>query len=262
MLNLYGHKFNQNLIMGTARFPSPAILKQAIEQAEIELVTVSLRREMSGNKQGEHFFDILKSTGVKILPNTAGCMSVKEAVVTAHLARDLFATDLIKLEVIGDEYTLQPDPFALLEATKILIKEGFSVLPYMTEDIVLASRLVEAGCQVLMPWGSPIGSGQGIINPSAIKRLKDRFPEVSLILDAGIGKPSHALEAMELGCDAVMVNTAIALAADPVSMAVSFQFATKAGILAKKSGCMEKRDFAEASTPTLGQPFWHQVKNK
>ena len=191
--------------------------------------------------------------GVRVLPNTAGCHSVKEAVTTAQMAREIFATDWIKLEVIGEADTLQPDVFGLVEAARILSEDGFSVFPYMTEDLVVAERLLEAGCKVLMPWGAPIGSGKGLNNVFGLRALRAHFPEVPLIVDAGLGLPSHAAAAMELGYDGVLLNTAVAKAGDPVAMAGAFGRAIEAGRVAFLAGPMESRDMAAPSTPVVGR---------
>src|SRR5215468_9193195 len=172
---------------------------------------------------------MIQELGVRVLPNTAGCHSVKEAVTTAEMAREVFATNWVKLEVIGEADTLQPDPFGLVEAARILSAEGFEVLPYTTEDLVVAERLLEAGCKVLMPWGAPIGSGRGLNNLFGLTALRAHFPEVPLIIDAGLGVPSHAAQALELGFDAVLINTAVAQARDPVQMAAAFARAVEAG---------------------------------
>ena len=193
---------------------------------------------------------------MRVLPNTAGCHSVREAVTTAHMARELFETDWIKLEVIGNADTLQPDPFGLVEAARVLVAEGFKVFPYMTEDLVLADRLLQAGCEVLMPWGAPIGTGRGLANPYALKSLRRYLASVPLIIDAGIGAPSHAAEAMEMGFDAILLNTAVSRAADPVSMARAFALAIEAGRSAFEAGLMEMRDMAVPSTPVAGTPFF------
>ena len=211
------------LLLGTARYPSPEIMQGAISASGCEIVTVSLRRESASENKNERFWDYLKSSGAHILPNTAGCHSVKEAVTTAHMARDLFDTKWIKLEIIGNDETLQPDPFALLEASKILIEEGFEVFPYTTDDLIIAERLVEAGCRIIMPWGSPIGTGQGIRNQDALLKIREHLPHVSLIVDAGIGKPSHAAKAMELGYDGVLLNTAVATGSRASSYGQSIQ---------------------------------------
>jgi thiazole synthase len=184
---------------------------------------------------------------------------VREAVTTAQLARELFDTPWIKLEVIGDDETLQPDPGGLLEAAVILVKEGFEVFPYCTEDLTIALRLRDAGCGVIMPWAARIGSARGILNRDALTLLRARLPDVTLVVDAGLGAPSHAADALELGYDAVLLNTAVAKAADPVGMAKAFRLAVEAGRLAHEAGLMGPRDFASPSTPVVGTPFWHAV---
>lgn len=247
------------LYLGTAGYPSPDILAKSIEVAAPGMLTVSLRRESTEGK-GQGFWNIIKSFDIPILPNTAGCHSPKEAVTTAQMAREVFETNRIKLEVIGDDYTLQPDPYGLLLATEELIKLGFKVYPYMTDDLVLATKLVDLGCDVLMPWGAPIGSGRGLNNPYALKILRDRFPGKTLVVDAGIGAPSHAAAAMELGYDAVLLNTAVSKAGDPVKMAGAFANAVKAGRDAYLSGIIAPQENASASTPLLDKPFWHQDK--
>jgi thiazole synthase len=251
--------FESRLLLGTSRFPSPQVMQEALVSSGTEIVTVALRRQSPHERGGETFWELITRLKLTVLPNTAGCRSAKEAVSTAHLARELFNTRWIKLEVIGDEQNLVPDPFGLLEAARILSGEDFEIFPYTTDDIVVAERLLHAGCRVLMPWGSPIGSGQGLANPSALKNLRARFPEVPLILDAGIGRPSHAAQAMELGYDACLLNTAIATADDPVRMAKSFSLAAQAGRLAFEAGVMSPRATAVPSTPVLGTPFWNEV---
>jgi len=175
------------------------------------------------------------------------------------MSREMFNTDFIKLEVIGDDYNLQPDPFALVEAAEHLIKKGFKVLPYCTDDLVLCKKLLDVGCQVLMPWGSPIGTGKGLMNPYNLETLRERLPDVTLVIDAGIGKPSQAMQAMELGFDAILLNTAIAKAQNPVAMARAFNAAVTGGRMAYEAGTMESRQTASPSTPVLGTPFWQQV---
>src|SRR4029077_19447192 len=180
-LKLYGVELSSRLLAGTAQYPSPVILARAIEEAKAEVVTVSLRRESGGSRAGEHFWSLIRDLGLRVLPNTAGCRSVKEAVTTAHMARELFDTPWIKLEVIGDADTLQPDVFGLVEAARILAQDGFEVFPYTTEDLVVADRLVEAGCRVLMPWGAPIGSARGLNNVYGLKSLRAHFPDIPLV---------------------------------------------------------------------------------
>jgi thiazole synthase len=214
-------------------------------------------RWAGGGKAGDAFWKIISSLGLKVLPNTAGCRTVRDAVTTAAMARELFGTPWVKLEVIGDDETLQPDVVGLVEAAEILIRDGFEVFPYCTEDLTVIGRLIDVGCQVVMPWASPIGSAKGLLNPYLLKTLRARFPDVPMIIDAGLGAPSHAAAALEMGFDAVLLNTAIAKAADPVAMARGFRLAVEAGRLGFEAGLMEPRDFASPSTPVVGTPFWH-----
>lgn len=255
MLTLYGRDFASRLLLGTAQYPSPAVLADAVRRSDTQIATVSLRREMGGNQNGQAFWSLIQSLNVTVLPNTAGCHSVKEAVTTAHMAREVFGTNWIKLEVIGDSDTLQPDIFGLVEAAKILCDDGFEVFPYMTDDLVLAERLLASGCKVLMPWCAPIGSARGPQNIHALKTLRSHFPDVPLIVDAGVGRPSHATQVMELGFDAVLLNTAVAKAGDPALMAEAFGKAIAAGYAACQAEPLEPRDFAAPSTPILGQAF-------
>lgn len=252
----YGVALSSRLLLGTAQYPSPQILTDAIRGARVDVVTVSLRREAARARGGERFWDMIKSLGVHVLPNTAGCRTPKEAVTTAQMARELFETDWIKLEVIANDDTLQPDVFGLVEAATILAREGFKVFPYTTEDLGVAERLLAAGCEVLMPWGAPIGTGRGLANPYALKTMRNYFPGVPLVVDAGMGAPSHAAQAMEIGYDAVLLNTAVAKAADPVAMARAFSLAVEAGRTAFEAGLMEARDMAAPSTPVAGTPFF------
>jgi len=255
MLQLYQTQVRSHLMLGTARYPSPAVLADAVRAARAEVVTVSLRRESAGERAGQAFWALIRELGVRVLPNTAGCHSVKEAVTTAHMAREVFGTSWIKLEVIGEEDTLQPDVFGLVDAARSLCAEGFEVFPYTTEDLVVAERLLAAGCRVLMPWGAPIGSGRGLNNLFGLKALRAHFPEVPLVIDAGLGVPSHAAQALELGFDAVLINTAVAQARDPVQMAGAFAQAVEAGLAARAAGPIEARDFAVPSTPLIGTAF-------
>ncbi len=250
-------QLNSRLLMGTALFPSPEVMVDAIRASATEVVTVALRRQVPGDRAGEGFWELIRQLNVSILPNTAGCRTVQEAITTARMARELFATNWIKLEVIGDDYTLQPDPVALVEAARVLNQEGFEVFPYTTEDLIVAQRLVEAGCQIVMPWASPIGSGRGVMNPYLLKTLRARLPDTTLIVDAGIGRPSDAARVMELGFDGVLINSAIALAEDPVTMGEAFRAAVEAGRKGFRAGVMEPRETASPSTPVVGTPFWH-----
>jgi thiazole synthase len=252
---LYQIDVRSRLMLGTARYPSPAVLADAVRAARAEVVTVSLRRESAGERAGQAFWSLVRELGVRVLPNTAGCHTVKEAVTTAHMAREVFATTWIKLEVIGEDDTLQPDVFGLVDAARTLCAEGFEVFPYTTEDLVVAERLLGAGCKVLMPWGAPIGSGRGLNNLFGLTALRAHFPEVPLIIDAGLGVPSHAARALELGFDAVLINTAVAQARDPVRMAAAFAQAVEAGFAARQAGPIEPRDLAAPSTPLIGTAF-------
>ncbi|WP_291732415.1 thiazole synthase [Leisingera sp. F5] len=250
-MQFYGTEITSRLLLGTAQYPSPAVLAEAVKSSGTGIITVSLRRE-TADGSGAGFWEILRETGCRILPNTAGCHSVQEAVTTAHMARELFDTPWIKLEVIGHSDTLQPDVFGLVEAARILSDEGFQVFPYTTDDLVVGERLLEAGCEVLMPWGAPIGSGQGLRNPDALRAMRAHFPQVPLIVDAGIGRPSDAAQAMELGMDAVLLNTAVAKAGDPAGMARAMTLAIEAGRAGFAADPMERRDMAVPSTPVLG----------
>src|ERR1700750_3170289 len=236
MLNFYGKTFSSRLLIGSALYPSPAIMQAAIRASGAEIVTVSLRREAAGGKTGDAFWSLIRELDVTVLPNTAGCRSVREAVTTAKLAREPFATSWIKLEVIPDNDPLQPDVVGLVEAATILTKDGFEVFPYCTEDLSVAMRLVDAGCKVVMPWAAPIGRAKGNTNREALKLMRARLPDITLVVDAGIGAPSHAAHALELGYDAVLLNTAIAKAADPVAMANAFRLGIEAGRVASEPG--------------------------
>ncbi|MBE1282802.1 MAG: thiazole synthase [Rhodobacteraceae bacterium] len=248
---IYGSEIHSRLLLGTAQYPSPAILSEAIRASGCEIITVSLRRE-TADGSGAGFWELLRDTGTRILPNTAGCHSVQEAVTTAQMAREVFGTNWIKLEVIGHSDTLQPNVFGLVEAARILCADGFQVFPYTTDDLVVGEKLIEAGCDLLMPWGAPIGSGQGLRNPDALRAMRAHFPDVPLIVDAGIGRPSDAAQAMELGMDAVLLNTAIAQAGDPIGMARAMALAIQAGQAGFVADPMERRDMAVPSTPILG----------
>lgn len=255
MVDFYGRDFVSRLLLGTALYPSPAVMAEAVQASGAGIVTVSLRRESAGAQAGREFWQLVQSLGVAVLPNTAGCHTIREAVTTARMAREIFATPWIKLEVIGEEDTLQPDLFGLVEAARILTEDGFEVFPYTTEDLVAAERLVAAGCKVLMPWGAPIGSGLGLANPQGLKRMRGHFPDITLVVDAGIGRPSHAAAAMEMGYDAVLLNTAVARAGDPVAMARAMGDAVAAGRAGFEADPMEPREMAAPSTPVVGKAF-------
>lgn len=255
-LSLYGTNVASRILVGTAGYPSPDVLARAVKAARAAIVTVSIRREAAGGRVGETFLDLIHALNVTVLPNTAGCRTPREAIATAQMARELFATNWVKLEVIANDDTLQPDVFGLVEAAAVLTRDGFKVFPYTTEDLSVAEKLLSAGCEVIMPWAAPIGTGRGIANRSAMQSLRAYFPDVPLIVDAGIGAPSHAAEALELGYDGVLLNTAIAKATDPVRMAEAFAAAIEAGRLGFEAGLMGARDMAVPSTPVAGTPFF------
>jgi thiazole synthase len=250
-----GRTLRSRLLLGTGGFPSLDLMSGAIAASGAQLVTVALRRlDPAGRLPGGgSLIDVLTDAGVKLLPNTAGCRTARDAVITARLAREAFGTDWIKLEVIGDEDTLLPDAPELLRAAEELVDEGFVVLPYTTDDPVLARRLVDVGCVAVMPLGSPIGSGMGIRNPYNIALIREAV-DVPVVLDAGIGTASDAALAMELGCDAVMAASAIARAQDPVAMASAMRSAVQAGRLARSAGRIPRRVYATPSTPDQGAP--------
>lgn len=259
MWQLADKKINNRLLLGTALYPSLSVMKESILAAKVEVVTISLKRELAGGSTNNHYFlDEIRKLKCHLLPNTAGCFTAKEAIVLAQIAREIFGTHWIKLEVIGDHDTLQPNPFELVYAAEALIADGFQVFPYCTEDLVLCKRLVEVGCNILMPWGSPIGSGQGLLNPYALSILRARFPDITLMVDAGIRTPSQAAEVLEMGFDGVLVNSAVALSADPAKMAKAFSQAVSAGRLAYEAGLMPKRHLAHSSTALIDTPFWVQ----
>ncbi len=249
VLTIAGRTMRSRLLLGTGGFPSLELMAEAIAASGSELVTVALRR-VDPKARGS-LIDVLADAGVQLLPNTAGCHTARDAVITARLAREAFATDWVKLEVIGDEDTLLPDAPELLRAAEELVDEGFVVLPYTTDDPVLARRLVDVGCAAVMPLGSPIGSGMGIRNPHSIALIREAV-DVPVVLDAGIGTASDAALAMELGCDAVMAASAIARAQDPVAMARAMRAAVKAGWLARGAGRIPRRLHATASTSAAG----------
>ena len=259
-LNIYGTELDSRLLIGSAMYPSPQTMQQAIQASAAQVVTLSISRQNPQANGGHQFWAFIQKLGLHLLPNTAGCHTVNEAVNMAKISRELFQTDWIKLELVGDDFNLQPDPIDLVKATEILIKDGFKVLPYCTDDLVIARHLIDLGCEVIMPWGSPIGTGKGLLNPYAIQAIRERFSEVTLIIDSGIGKPSHATQAMEMGADAILLNTAIAKANHPIVMAEAFARSIEAGHLAYQAGIMLESESASPSTASLDQPFWHQVK--
>ncbi len=246
-LEIGSHIFRSRLIVGTGKYETLDLMKEALEASGTEMVTVALRRvDLSG--KSPNLLDYIDTNRYTILPNTAGCYTVEDAVKVAHLARELELGDLIKVEVIGDEKTLMPDPLATVEATKILADEGYTVMAYCSDDIVLCKRLEEAGAAVVMPLGSPIGSGRGILNPANVRLILEQA-KVPIIVDAGVGVPSDVAIAMELGVDGVLLNTGIAKSKDPVRMAQAMKLACQAGRLGFIAGRIEKRAFATASSP-------------
>jgi thiazole synthase len=250
-LEIAGRTFTTRLILGTGGFRSLGVMAEALRESGAELATLALRR-VDPAARGS-IVDVLESAGAMLLPNTAGCYTAKDAVTTAQLAREAFETDWVKLEVIGDERTLLPDPTELLEAAETLVADGFTVLPYTNDDPILARRLEDAGCAAVMPLGSPIGSGMGIRNPYNLRLIVEQAG-VPVILDAGIGTASDATLAMEAGCQGVLLASAISRAADPPRMARAMRLAVEAGRLAFESGRIPRRRYAEASTPTEGLP--------
>ena len=252
-----GRELRSRLILGTGGFTNHDVLAAALKASEAELCTVALRR-LGGGRGPNHagsILDVLDSAGVEVLPNTAGCYTARDAIITAQLAREAFDTDWIKLEVIGDERTLLPDAVELVAAAEALVDDGFTVLPYTTDDPILARRLEDVGCAAVMPLGSPIGSGMGIRNPYNISIVVERAG-VPVILDAGVGTASDAAFAIELGCDAVLCASAISRAHDPVAMATAIRLAVEAGWLARGAGRIPRRRYAEASTPDEGLPVF------
>jgi len=248
-----GREFTSRLIVGTGKYASMDVMRQAHEESGAEIVTVAIRRV--GLPSGESILDFIDTKRFTLLPNTAGCYAADEAIRTAYLAREAGLGDMVKLEVIGDSRTLFPDVQGLLEATRTLAREGFVVMPYTNDDPVMARRLEDAGAAVVMPLGAPIGSGLGIRNPYNIKIILESV-SVPVIVDAGVGTASDAAIAMELGCDGVLMNTAIAGANDPVAMARAMRLGVEAGRLAHKAGRIAKKLYATASSPLEGLPDW------
>jgi thiazole synthase len=248
MLKIGKYEFTSRLIVGTGKYPSLEIMQAAHDASGAEMVTVAIRRINLDDPSGKTLLDYVDCSRYTILPNTAGCYTAKDALLTARLARELLETDLIKLEVIGDAQTLHPDPRGTLEAAEQLVADGFTVLPYVGDDPIVCRQLEEIGCAAVMPLAAPIGSGLGVCNPYSIRIIKERA-RVPVIVDAGVGTASDAAIAMELGVDALLMNTGIATARDPVMMAAAMQRAVEAGRMAFLAGRMEKRLYANASSP-------------
>jgi thiazole synthase len=249
-LVIAGKTYTSRLILGTGKYKTLELMKESLEAAAPAMVTVAIRRVDLSDKSSQSFWNYLPK-GLPILPNTAGCYTAEDALRTARLAREALETDLIKLEVIGDPKTLFPDVEATLAATKILVKEGFTVLPYTSDDPIIARRLEEAGAATIMPLASPIGSGQGILNPLPVRFILEQS-KVPVIVDAGVGTASDAAVAMELGAAGVLMNTAVAEAQDPVTMALAMKYAVEAGRLAYLAGRMPKKVYASPSSPAKG----------
>src|SRR3954454_11307525 len=250
-LVIAGRSFRSRLIVGTGKYPSNAIMADAHRASGADMITVAVRRVNVTDRTKESLLDYIDTERVFILPNTAGCYTAEDAIRTAHLAREVGLSNWVKLEVIGDERTLFPDNVALLEATRVLVREGFVVLPYTSDDPIICRKLEEAGAAAVMPLGAPIGSGLGIQNPNNIRIIKAQAG-VPVIVDAGVGTASDAAIAMELGADGVLMNTAIALATDPVAMATAMKLAVEAGRLAFRAGRIPMRTYASPSSPLEG----------
>lgn len=250
-----GTTLASRFLQGTARYPSTQVLTDAVRASGTQVLTVGLRRLQPEGGGNDGFWQSIQALGCHILPNTAGCYNAEDAITLAQMAREMVGTNWIKLEVIGDEKTLQPDTAATLHAATVLAREGFAVFAYTTDDLIVAQRLHDAGCAAVMPWAAPIGSGRGPMNPYALEILRRRLPDAVLIIDAGLGRPSHAAQVMELGFDAVLLNTAVAQSGDPVRMARAFADAVAAGRAACESTPAPVRAEAQASTPSVGMPF-------
>ncbi len=251
-LTIAGKAYPSRLILGTGKYPDPAVMRRAIEASGASLVTVAVRRVDLSRRGGESLLDALDTRAVTLLPNTAGCYTAEEAVRTARLGREAGLSDLVKLEVIGDEKTLFPDNEGLLQATRILVKEGFIVLPYTSDDVVVAKKLRDAGAAAVMPLAAPIGSGLGLQNPATLRLILEEIRDIPVIVDAGVGTASDAAVVMEMGADGVLMNTGVAGAADPVRMARAMRLAVEAGRLAHEAGRIPKKLCATASSPIEG----------
>jgi thiazole synthase len=251
-LTIAGRKFSSRLIVGTGKYRSFPEMQRCHEASGADMVTVAVRRVNLTDRSKESLLDYIDRSKIFILPNTAGCYTADDAIRTARLGREVGLSNWVKLEVIGDEKTLFPDNAGLLEATRVLVKEGFVVLPYTNDDVVNARRLIDAGAAAVMPLAAPIGSGLGVQNPVNLRILREMITEVPMIVDAGVGTASDAAIAMELGADGILMNTAIALAEDSLKMARAMKLATEAGRLAYESGRMPKKLYASASSPLAG----------
>lgn len=252
-LEIGGLSVESRLLMGTSRYPNPQVLREALEESETELVTVAIRRVNLDDRSGANFMDILKEGEYALLPNTAGCFTAREAILVAELAREALDTDLVKLEVIGDDETLYPDVEQLISAARTLVAEDFTVLAYANDDPITCRKLADLGCAAVMPLAAPIGSGAGVLNPYILRLIREYVPDCPLVVDAGIGTASDAAMSMELGYDAVLVNTAVANAEHPVRMARAMKLGVRAGRDAYLAGRIPRLDKAKASTPWEGK---------
>ena len=248
------HVVRSRLLVGTSGYPNPQVMLEALEASGTELVTVSVRRVNVQDTSEESFVELLQRHGYGLLPNTAGCYTAREAVLVAQLAREALETDLVKLEVIGDDETLLPDVEQLLKAARTLVDDGFTVLAYSNDDPITCRKLAELGCAAVMPLAAPIGSGMGLVNPYNLALIRELIPDVPLLVDAGIGTAGDAVRAMELGYDGILLNTAISKAQHPVQMARAMRLAVEAGYLARRAGRIPRRFYAQASSPMEGRP--------
>lgn len=256
---LDNQQLSSRFFIGSALYPSPEIMQQAVIASEAQVITLALRRLNPTAQSGQQFWSFIRQLNCHLLPNTAGCYTAQEAISTAQMARELFQTNWIKLETIGDDYNLQPHPLELLKAAEILVKDGFKVFAYTTDDLVVAMKLYDLGVTAIMPWASPIGTAMGPMNLYNLEAIRVRLPNALLVVDAGLGVPSHATKVMELGYDACLLNTAVAQAQDPIKMARAFAHGIKAGRLAYEAGALSARPRAVPSTTQLDKPFWHQI---
>jgi len=252
-LSIGGETYSSRLLIGSSSYPNPQIMLDAIDASGAELVTVAIRRVNVESPAPESHLDLIRKGGYRVLPNTAGCYTAREAILVAQLAREALDTDLIKLEVIGDDETLMPDVEQLLKAAKELIDDGFTVLAYANDDPITCRKLADMGCAAVMPLGSPIGSGMGIVNPYNLRIIREVVTDTPLIVDAGIGTASDATIAMELGYDGILLNTAIAEAQHPVAMAKAMRLAVESGRLAYQAGRVPERIYAKASSSMEGR---------
>ncbi len=252
-LKIGSYTFGSRLLIGSSSYPNPGVMMDAIEASGAELVTVAIRRVNIKSPAPESHLDLIQRAGLTVLPNTAGCYTAREAVLVAQLAREALDTDLVKLEVIGDDETLMPDVEQLLKAAKELIDDGFTVFAYANDDPITCRKLADMGCAAVMPLGSPIGSGMGLVNPYNLRIIRELVPDTPLLVDAGIGTASDATTAMELGYDGILLNTAIAEAKHPVQMARAMRLAVESGRLAHQAGRIPQRIYAKASSPMEGR---------